>query len=85
VKLTPENTTRKIDSLGRVSIPKSMRSRLGIEDGAEMAFYLLEDDVGTQYVCLKADGEEIDPRYLIAEQVLDELGCEIPAELLAML
>lgn len=85
MELTKENTTRKIDSLGRISIPKSVRSRMNIEEGQEMQFYMLRDDAGTQYVCMRPDGDEVDPKYVIAYQVLEDLGVEVPEELKAML
>ena len=34
-----ENTTRKVDALGRVSIPKSLRDRLDIAAEDEMEFF----------------------------------------------
>lgn len=46
LELLKENTSRKIDSLGRVSIPKSMRDRLVIKPGEEVEFYLLQGDDG---------------------------------------
>ena len=36
MELLKENTSRKVDSLGRVSIPKSMRDRLDINEGDEV-------------------------------------------------
>ena len=52
MELLKENTTRKVDSLGRVSIPKSMRDRLDIQTNDEVEFYLLNNDDGEQFVCL---------------------------------
>jgi AbrB family looped-hinge helix DNA binding protein len=46
MKLQSENTSRKVDSLGRVSIPKSLRDRLMINTEDQVYFYLLEDDDG---------------------------------------
>lgn len=80
MELIKENTTRKLDSLGRVSIPKSMRDRLGLKDGDEVEFYMLRDgDNG--YVALGKNGMA-DLRYLRAAEVLDELGLEVPQELI---
>ena len=53
MELRKENTTRKIDSLGRVSIPKSMRERLEIVEGDEMEFFMLADDAGEREQNLK--------------------------------
>ena len=84
MKLTKENTKRKIDTLGRVSIPKGMRDRLNLKELSEVDFFLLEDDNGIQYACLTSviPEEEVDKaRYADAATVLHELGCAIPDEL----
>ena len=80
MELLKENTTRKVDSLGRVSIPKSMRDRLDINEGDEVEFYLLNADNGEQFVCLTNHHSGIN-KYEIAIQVLEELGIDIPEEL----
>ena len=80
MELIKENTTRKVDSLGRVSIPKGMRDRLEINEGDEVEFYLLTADDGEQYVCLTNHRVQ-NNRYEIAAQVLAELGFDIPEEL----
>ena len=38
-KMISENVSRKLDSLGRISIPKAIRQRLCIEDLSEVDFY----------------------------------------------
>jgi len=80
MKLIKENTTRKVDTLGRVSIPKGMRDRLNIKDGEEMDFYLLEDDYGNQYVALAKQIED-NNKYIVAANVLKELSLEVPEKL----
>lgn len=82
--LSKENTTRKVDSLGRVSIPKSLRDRLNIIEGEEVEFYLLETDDGVQYVCLTNQKVKTS-RYAVALSVLEELGLDVPTELEEML
>ena len=79
LKLIKENTTRKVDSLGRVSIPKGMRDRLGIKELDEVEFYLLEDDAGEQYAALTNHAHS--NKYALAGDVLRELGLEIPSKL----
>jgi len=79
MKFVKENTSRKIDSLGRVSIPKSMRDRLEILEGDEVEFYLFENDEGEQFVCLT--NHKVNSKYKLAAEVLVELGIEIPVEL----
>ena len=80
MELIKENTTRKLDSLGRVSIPKSMRDRLGLKDGDEVEFYMLRDG-DNNYVALGKNGM-IDLKYLRAAEVLDELGIDVPEKLM---
>ena len=80
MELLRENTTRKVDSLGRVSIPKSMRDRLNIGTNDEVEFYLLNADNGEQFVCL-TNHKIANSRYETAAAVLAELGLEIPEEL----
>ena len=80
MELLKENTTRKVDSLGRVSIPKSMRDRLDIQTNDEVEFYLLNADNGEQFVCLTNHKAGVN-KYETAAQVLEELGIDIPEEL----
>lgn len=84
MKLQSENTSRKVDSLGRVSIPKSLRDRLVINPEDMVNFYLLEDDEGRQYVCF-TNKAEVNPKYQLAANVLAELGLEVPDEILEKL
>lgn len=83
MRLKSENAVRKVDTLGRVSIPKGLRDRLGIDTGDSVEFYVLEDG-GKSYICFnKAGGQEsANPEYEIAAKVLRELGYEVPKQLL---
>ena len=80
MNLVPENASRKIDSLGRVSFPKGLRDRFEIMQGEEMEFYLgyVGED---EYIVLRRVENSIDPKYKEAFNVLTELGCEIPQAL----
>lgn len=78
MKLFNENTTRKIDALGRVSIPKSMRQRLNIQPEDEVEFFLLEDG-SEKYVCLT--NHKGADRYQLAAELLMDLGITIPDDL----
>lgn len=80
MELLKENTTRKVDSLGRVSIPKGMRDRLEINTNDEVEFYLLNNDDGEQFVCLTNHKPGAN-KYENAAKVLSELGLNIPEEL----
>lgn len=82
MELIKENTTRKVDSLGRVSIPKSMRDRLLIKEGDELEFYMLRDG-DEQYVAIGKPG--INTKYVRAAEVLKELGEEVPDSLMRLL
>lgn len=83
MKLFKENATRKVDTLGRVSIPKGMRDRLDIKELDEVEFFLLEDDGGERYVALTNHAVSRN-KYAEAADVLIELGLEIPDELAAL-
>ena len=52
VQLIPENTSKKVDSLGRITLPKGMRARLNVTDGTEMEFFTLMVD-GQQCIVMK--------------------------------
>lgn len=45
-----QNVSRKVDSLGRVSIPKGIRDRLSIMPNDEVNFWILDQE-GTKFVC----------------------------------
>lgn len=76
MKLQCENQNRKIDNLGRVTIPKSMRDRLGWAQNDEVEFYTMD---GTFIVLSK--GKMRDSRYDVAIELLEELGLDIPEKL----
>ena len=73
MKLQCENQSRKIDNLGRVTIPKSMRDRLGWAQNDEVEFYTMD---GSFIVLSK--GKMRDSRYDVAIELLEELGLDIP-------
>ena len=77
-----ENTTRKIDSLGRVSIPKSLRDRFSINPNDEIEFSVCYTGDMT-YICLNKKNDTTKAEILAAE--LDALGIDIPEKLLDMI
>lgn len=79
MNICDENITRKVDSLGRVSIPSGLRSRYGFNSGDELNFSTLS--TGTRDYVLMYKDSGIDPKYEIAYETLNELGCEIPEAL----
>ena len=57
-QLIPENTTRKLDSLGRITLPKGLRDRMFLSDNAELELFTANID-GRQCICLaKSVSEE---------------------------
>lgn len=80
VNCSCENTIRKIDGTGRIIIPKGLRDRLELKEGDEMIFYFLENE---EFNCIGIGKNNfINPKYINAIKVLEELGEEIPATLL---
>lgn len=71
------NIYKKIDSLGRVVIPKSIRDKMGIKDGDELEIAMIDGWIG-----LKKRIEVSDDRVQIAIEVLEEHGLPIPGSLL---
>lgn len=55
--LVPENVKKKIDSIGRIVIPKGLRDRMELGDGAELEFYTAKID-GRNVICLAAPVNE---------------------------
>lgn len=76
MKLQYENQSRRIDNLGRVTIPKPMRDRLGWEINTDVEFYTLDDN----YVVISR-GKMRDNRYDVAVELLEELGLPVPEKL----
>lgn len=55
--LIPENTTRKIDSLGRITLPKGLRDRMFLSENAELELFTANID-GRQCICLASPVSE---------------------------
>ena len=66
-----ENTTRRLDNLGRITIPKALRARLGIPEGAEMEFYTYKNK-GITFICLAEVNAKRDSEASAALEVLKE-------------
>ena len=47
MQIIPENTSRKIDSLGRITLPKGLRDRLSLVEGSELELATAHDTNGT--------------------------------------
>lgn len=46
-----EHVSRRLDTLGRITIPKSLRTRLGYASDTEYEFYVIEHD-GKKYIAI---------------------------------
>ena len=77
-----ENTVRKVDSLGRISIPKGMRDRFNINPNDEIEFSTCYNGEMT-YICLNKKNDTTKAEILAAE--LEALGIDPPDELLDMI
>ncbi len=80
IQLVSADTSRRVDNTGRVVIPKSLRDKLLIRANDEVWFSSLEYD-GVYYVCLTGK-RTVDPKYHSTAKVLQELGVELPEELI---
>lgn len=58
MKLIDQNTTKRVDSLGRVTIPSGLRKRMKIKEGDEVEVYTLETDDGREMIVLEVMHDE---------------------------
>ena len=58
MKITPEGIARSVDKLGRITIPKNTRARLGIEEGVDYEIVTIEDQQGNVYVGIRVSWEK---------------------------
>lgn len=56
-QLIPENTSRKVDNLGRITIPKGLRDRMSLAEGSELELFTANVD-GRQCICLASPVDE---------------------------
>jgi AbrB family looped-hinge helix DNA binding protein len=52
-----ENVSRKLDSLGRITIPKHLRARLNFTEDKKYELYVIEND-GKIYIAISDDEDE---------------------------
>jgi AbrB family looped-hinge helix DNA binding protein len=52
-----EEISRRIDSAGRISIPKHLRKKYGCTEGVEVEFYTTQVD-GQWFICISPVEEE---------------------------
>lgn len=78
-QLIPENTSRKIDSLGRITIPKGLRDRMFLEEGSDLELFTAIID-GRQCICMASPIDD-DQKLREAVAAFVECGIEVPEEL----
>lgn len=77
-----ENVSRKIDNLGRISIPKGIRDRFKWGANDEIEFAVCGNGLDT-WVCMRKVADVNKAEMIAAE--LEALGIEIPEKLQEML
>jgi bifunctional DNA-binding transcriptional regulator/antitoxin component of YhaV-PrlF toxin-antitoxin module len=78
MRLRPENVTKKVDGLGRVTLPKGLRDRLEITEDTELALFTAEYE-GRDMICLMKPADEDKVKYRVAMEVLEELNIAVPS------
>ena len=83
MEIIAENTTRKIDSLGRIGVPKGIRNRFCLDINQEMDFFTMRGDDGKNYVLFTpvevlSEAE----KYERVVELMQKLELEVPEEFL---
>ena len=78
-QLIPENTSRKIDGLGRITIPKGLRDRMFLEEGSDLELFTAIID-GRQCICMASPIDD-DQKLREAVAAFVECGVEVPENL----
>lgn len=73
------NITKKMDSLGRVVIPKILRDKYNLNDGEELEVAIIDG-----WIALRKVQANEDERLKIAREVLIEKGLVVPKELMEL-
>ena len=78
MNIVPENTSRKVDQLGRITLPKGLRDRLKLVEGTELELAMGYDNDNT-YIMLQCPVDETLKARAAAKILCDlGLGSEIP-------
>ena len=77
INIKPENCSKKLDSLGRITFPKGLRDRFFLTNGDELELYTMDYE-DRSYILLTPSGSEEVRKANMAKEILEEFGLEIP-------
>lgn len=83
MRLIPENESRKIDTLGRITLPKGLRNRFNLDVGAELELFTANID-GRMCICMASpqNEDDIETRAVEAIDFLTAHGFKVEGRLL---
>lgn len=76
---------QKMDKVGRILFPKALRVQYNLNPGDEIALFEHVDADKNVFLCLAPANVATKENYLTAASVLDELGLDIPNELMDLI
>ena len=79
-QLVPENVTRKLDNLGRITLPKGLRDRMYLNDNTELEIFTANVD-GRNCIVLATPETEAS-KLLLAQQLFQECDIKLPNEII---